>query len=405
MMSKQIKNLDYQEALERLLAAVVPLGREWIPVQQAAGRVPARQVVTPRPFPDTRRSAVDGYALGSVTSADFRLTEILAAESRSRVALNATSAAAVMTGATVPEGAVAVIRVEDATVNGMIVTPKTTVAVGDNINSVGDEMVAANPVLEAGRRLDPVAYSVLCALGLEQVEVYRRPHIGVMITGNELLQPGEQHRPGLVYDCNSFLLKVVLERLGAIIDIRNPVGDSPAEVKRVVEQLGKSCDLVITSGGVSVGQYDFVRPLFSEDGFELVVDRTRIKPGRPLLVARRGPQLFFGMPGYPAAFLVNLFIYLLPVIKKISGWTSLLPRSQWARLTQPVTGRVGRCDLIRLKLIPTDETMLARPLASQLTSHYLNMGDCDALLMLDEETAGFAAEDMVRVIELARALD
>jgi molybdopterin molybdotransferase len=398
------KKMNCPEALSVLLNAVSPVSQQELDMVSAGGYVLAENLYTPRPFPDTRRSAVDGFALGSLDAGHYRLTETLGAEDMPQQHVEAQTAAAVMTGATVPEGARAVVRVEHTQKDGAQIIVNEPLKDKECINAIGEEAAAGDQVLSAGQVLGALAHSVACSLGQNKVMVYRRPRIGVMITGNELLRPGEEHRPGMVYECNSTLMKNVLEQFGAEVDLRGPVIDDPEVLGRTLQELSENNDLVVTSGGVSMGKFDYVRPLLQRSGYELLVDRTKIKPGSPLIAAKKGSCLFCGMPGYPAAFAVNIFAYLIPVIKKLSGVTQYGVAYRPAQLAALIKGRKGRWDMIRVKLSYTATECLATPLNSQLTSHFLNMAICDGLAELDSDCAGLAAGETVQVIDLKASL-
>jgi molybdopterin molybdotransferase len=398
------KQLSCPAALEVLLAAVDPVAQQELEVTAAANYVLAETLYTPRPFPDTRRSAVDGFALGGLDAGSYRLTETLGAEDLPQQQVANKTAAAVMTGATVPEGARAVVRIENTERVAEQIIVAEALKERECINAIGEEAIAGAQVLAAGQVLGALAHSVACSLGQPRVRVYRRPRIGVMVTGNELLRPGEAHRPGMVYECNSTLLKNVLAQFGAEVEVRGPVVDDPEVLAATLEELAAKSDLVVTSGGVSMGKFDYVRPLLQRSGYELLVDRTRIKPGSPLIAAKRGNCLFCGMPGYPAAFAVNLFAYLIPVVKKLSGLAEHGLALRPARLTAPIRGREGRWDMVRVKLSYDAEGCLATPLQSQLTSHFLNMGVCDGLAMLGGDCAGLSAGQTVQVVDFAANL-
>ncbi len=404
-MSAEVQSLSYPVALARLLDAVQPVETTSLDIGDTFGHVLATEIKTPRPFPDTMRSAVDGYALGSLDVSEFNLLDTLAAEDLPRAELSGPNAVAVMTGATVPEGSQAVIRVESTSLQEQRVTIKETPEPGDNINRIGEEFAKGQLVLPAGVRLDAVRHSVLCYLGLDRVKVYRRPRVGVLITGNELLKPGERHRPGMVYESNSYVLSNILRQLGMDVVVRGPVEDKPEVIAKVLDQLAWQNDLVVTSGGVSMGQFDYIRPLLQQSGFDLLVDRTRIKPGRPMLVARRDQKLFLGMPGYPAAFLTNIMAYLIPVLRKLSGIQDIHPAGRIARLAQPVKGREKRWDFVRVKLENDGAVVTATPVTKQMTSQYISMAHADGLIILDDKCSGLDAGTEVKVMDFASALN
>ncbi|MGM0416788.1 MAG: molybdopterin molybdotransferase MoeA [Thermodesulfobacteriota bacterium] len=390
--------LNLHEALEILLNAVEPLSTQEISVADGCGRVLAAPVYTPRAFPDTPRSAVDGYALGSTDRNIFQVKECLGAGEISLQHLQLGDAAAVMTGATVPEGAVAVVRVEDTQERQGQVNVLTPIEEGCNINRVGEEAEPEQLILSRGHRLSAVDSSVLCYAGLENIEVYKRPSVGILITGSELLEPGEPHQAGKAYNSNCHLLYQVLVQLGLDCTLKGPIADDPELLQKALDELGAQNDVVVSSGGVSMGKYDYIRPLLQSAPYTGIVNRTGIKPGRPLVVAQRDATLCFGMPGYPAAFLTNMIVYLLPVLKKIAGWAACQPGWRCVRMQSPVHGRKGRCDLVRASISNRDAELYAEPLTDQLTSHYLNLATCDALLLLDSAT------DTLGPGELAQAL-
>jgi len=383
--------LDFHEALACMLEAAVSLPTHTVAVADASGCVLGEDLFAPRPFPDTPRSAVDGYALGQLGRQSYTVKEYLAAGAMPNVNLKADEAAAVMTGATVPQSCEAVVRVEDTQTHvdadaAEQVQIKASATRGSNINAIGEEAQAGALIMERGRRITEIEFSVLCYAGLKQITVHRKPKIGLLITGSELLQPGEEHRPGKTYNSNCYLLQGILARLGLECQVCGPVEDDFEALQQALARLASENDVVVSSGGVSMGKYDHVRPLLQGREFSCLVERTRIKPGRPLIVSQRDGTLFFGMPGYPAAFLTNLFAYLLPVLKKMAGWCNYQHTWTPVRLTAPARGRKGRSDFVRVKLTQEAGQLCAQPLPSQMTSHYLNMAACDALLLLDAAT-------------------
>jgi len=401
-MMKDIAALPLPEA-QRVLIGSAPLAAaEVISTRSALGRVLAEDIVTPHAFPDTRRSAVDGYAVDQIGLKRYRIVATLGAGQLPQQSLATGQAAAVMTGATVPEGSAAVVRVEDVAVDWDLLTVQTEVREKENINRIGEEMETSACILQAGSRLTPVNHSVLCCTGIAEVKVHRLPRVGILITGDEVLQLGETHRPGSVYDSNRHFLVGCLAQLGVLCQVLGPVNDDEATIRDSLERLSAECDLVISSGGVSMGKYDFIRPLLQSSGYRVLVNRTKIKPGRPLMVARKDDTLFFGMPGYPAACLVNFFYFLLPTVKKLMGLKKVLPPTHKVRLADDLKGRKGRWDVLRVQMKGEPGEELAYRLPSQLTSHFLNMGECDGLVMLGGDIDRADAGDEVDLLDFAR---
>jgi molybdopterin molybdotransferase len=385
--------VSYPDALRLLFATVSPVGVETVAINKALHRISAAPVTAPQALPNSRRSAVDGFALGDLRHRQWRLVGSRAAGELATEPLAGDEALAVMTGGGVPENAAAVVRVEDSRQQGTSLEVVGTVSSGENINESASELAAGAPLLGTGSRVDAVRHSALCYAGVASIEVYRPLRVGVMLSGPELLPPGAAPRPGASYECHRALLQPVLEQLGCQCTFIGPVADQPLIIRDSVEQLAADHDLIVTSGGVSMGKYDFVRPLLHQQEFDTVLNRTRIKPGSPLLAAKRGEQLFVAMPGYPAAFLVNLLVYLVPVVKRMSGWRETGPLWQETVVSAPLRGRAGRSDMVRVKL----REGRAEPLGDQLTSHYAGFLQVDGLAWLDETRTEVAAGESVAV--------
>lgn len=384
---------SYSEALAALTHSVPVPDWKHVPITEAAGRVLAAPAYSPQALPNSRRSAVDGYALADRHSTSWRIMGTYGAGEGSPE-LQEGQAVAVMTGAGVPDSAVTVVRWEDTQVqdNELQLTTKVP-AQGQSINETGSEAPAGQQLLAPGVRLNPLAYSILCYAGVSQVAIYQPLKTGLLLSGNELLPPGAIPQPGYSYDSNSYLLHGILQQLGAQVSRCGPVGDDPQQLQYQLQQLIDSCDLVVTCAGAARGQYDYIRQLLqARSDFVSLVDYSRIKPGRPLLAGNCGNTLVCALPGYPAACLTNLFIYLIPVIKKASGWRHWQPQWQQRPLRAPARGRTGRTDLVRVRQeVNTEAAAGLWPLPDQLTSHYLGFANCEGLLLLDEATAELAA--------------
>lgn len=380
-----IDMLSLPEAQRRLIDAAPTPATETIATAAALGRVLAKSIVVSHAFPDTRRSAVDGFAISAPGLEHYRVIETLGAGELPQQQLKVGDATAVMTGATVPAGSFAVVRVEDSELHDDILALKQDVSSGENINLIGAEMAQGETILSAGTCLTPVKHSVLCCTGIAEIKVFRLPKVGILITGDEVLQLGEAYRPGSVYDSNRYFLTGCFAQIGIPCQMIGPVPDKETSILNSLDQLAEESDLVISSGGVSMGKYDFIRPLLHANGFEILVNRTRIKPGRPLMVARRDKTLFFALPGYPTACLVNFFYYLLPTVRKLMGLNDVIPVTRKVALATDLQGRKGRGDIIRMRLQASGAKETACKLDSQLTSHFLNFAVCNGLALLDDD--------------------
>jgi len=370
----------YDQALASILASITPLGVETVVAADALGRVLAHDLAVPADFPDQPRSAVDGYALGSCDRTSFALMGEVAAGGRPLPPLKANEAAAVMTGAVVPSGTVAVVMLEQTSVDGDDLTVGMTTMPGDLINPAGSEVHQGAPLASAGQRLDVASHAALMAAGLTELTVHRRPKVGLLITGDEV---GPTPAPGAVFDANSYILKAVCAGLGCEVTACRHIGDAEAATRAILAELAADCDLIITSGGVSKGRYDHVGHILRGDTDRLLLQGTAIKPGRPMHVARLTDDTpVFGMPGYPTALLTNTFLYLVPALKALGGRRGAATRWLAATLGDPMRYRPERLYLNRATLTLSNGNWVAGDPGSQISSHFLNFTRVQGLVRM-----------------------
>jgi len=311
--------LSFERAREVILERVTPRGTEKLPVRETGGRVLAEHVCTPFDFPSARLSAVDGYALCFGDSETYRVVGVTAAGQSSALSLKPGQCVAVMTGGVVPDGTDCVVKVEQAETLDDTVRVHSLPERGDLINGVGSEAKAGARVLGPGVRLTNVHYPLLFHAGISETEVFSPPRVGMLVTGGELREVEDAPMAGTVYNTNQYILESFLCSIGLTCEQTIRVGEGDGPTRDALDELAAHCDIVVSSGGVSMGRYDHLKKAFQESHFDLLVNQTAIKPGRPLMVAERRGTLYFGMPGYPAAFLTNALLYLVPALKKACG--------------------------------------------------------------------------------------
>jgi len=376
--------LNFKEAQKTILNAVQPFESELIFTKKSFGRVLANKVLLTRDFPDTRLSAIDGFAFCIGNEKEYRKTGTIGAGSLPSFFLEPGQCAAVMTGAPVPKGTDCMVKVEDCLETGGLVSTDEALKLGSLINEAGSEARQGTTLAQPGARLIQSAFATLFYSGIPEVEVYRLPKIGLLITGDELCDIDDQPSTGQVFDTNSYILKSFLSAIGLQITSELKVKDKETKIQGALESLADSCDIVVSSGGVSMGKYDYIKKTFVEREYNLLIQGTAIKPGKPLMVAEKGGTLFFGMPGYPAAFLVNCLLYLIPAIKKASGRIDHHHRLISATLATPLKSMKGQLVCNRVKLELGDEGWVAHGAGSQTTSHFLNFCDVNGLAILAE---------------------
>ncbi|MBP0049302.1 molybdopterin molybdotransferase MoeA [Marinobacterium sp. AK62] len=312
--------MPLEEALDRLLSRIpLPSATEEVPLGEALGRVLAEPVSAATDVPPADNSSMDGYALAG---RDFRPGEPMPISQRIAAGcapepLRAGTAARIFTGAEIPPGADAVVMQEQAEAEGGQVRILAEIKPGQNIRSRGQDMAAGTPLLEAGVMLRPQTLGVLASTGIERVRVYRRPSVALLSTGDELVQPGQALGPGQIYDANRFLLTGLLQQAG-VVDIRPMHVPDAAEPTAQALREAARADLILSSGGVSVGEEDHVKAQVEALG-ELNIWRIRVKPGKPFAAGRVGDTPFIGLPGNPASSLVTFCLLALPALHRLQG--------------------------------------------------------------------------------------
>ncbi|TNC86275.1 MAG: molybdopterin molybdenumtransferase MoeA [Thalassolituus sp.] len=343
-----------EDAIRYLLSQVVPITETQVcDLGHACGRVLASDVVSPMNVPPADNSAMDGYAVHPGNDPErpiglFRQRGTVLAGEVFEGVLSAGECVRIMTGAVVPDGARLVVMQENTDVvdAGVKVTDLAALKPGDNIRRAGEDIQKGAVVLPAGRRLTPADCGLLASIGVPDVEVVRPLRVSLLTTGDELIAPGEALAPGKIYESNSFSLRPIFERLGAEVQLLTAVSDSLPAITDALKNAADHADIILTSGGVSVGEADFTREAVESLG-QLDLWKLAMKPGKPLAFGRIGETLFIGLPGNPVSALVTLHQVGLPVIRTLSGET-LPPRIRIpAIVVDTLRKRPGRADYQR----------------------------------------------------------
>jgi molybdopterin molybdotransferase len=321
--------LSFDEALAQLLAAARRVkGSDRVALDAADGRVLAEPVVSGVDVPPADNSAMDGYAVrcADVTVAGTRLavSQRIAAGSVG-APLTAGSAARIFTGAPLPPGADAVVMQEDCTADDAGVVVNQPPQPGQHIRRAGEDLREGATILEAGLRLTPQAIGLAAAAGQAQLAVYRPLSVALLATGSELVDPGTPLPPGAIYNSNRPLLKALLVRMGCAVEDMGSIPDTLEATRKALRRAGALHDLVITTGGVSVGEEDHVKPAVEAEG-ELNLWKIAIKPGKPLACGRVGNADFIGLPGNPVSVFVTFALLVRPFIQKCQGAQVSTPR-------------------------------------------------------------------------------
>jgi molybdopterin molybdotransferase len=321
--------LSVDEALVQLLAGASPVTQvENVPTLEARGRVLARAQRSTMDVPPMDNSAMDGYAVRSkdaAAGAKLRVTQKIMAGTTGKP-LEPGSAARIFTGAPIPSGADAVVMQEDAAVEGDFVSFRKSPSPGQFVRFIGFDVRKGAQILAAGKRLAPQDTGLAASVGIKTLPVYRRVRLGLFFTGDELVMPGQPLAPGRIYNSNRFTLRGLAQALDCELADYGIVPDSLDATREVLVRASKECDLIVTSGGVSVGEADYVKPAVEAEG-ELLMWRIAMKPGRPLAFGKVGPAAFIGLPGNPVSSFVTFLIFVRPFVLKTQGISSVEPKS------------------------------------------------------------------------------
>ncbi len=350
--------ITLDEARRRLAEGVRPITRtERLPLADAAGRIAAAGVTADISVPPFARSAMDGYAVRAGDTAGatpagpvrLRLVDQIFTGELPTERLSTGACAAIATGAPIPEGADAVVMVEDTRrADDEWVDVCAQVGVGQNVGRRGADISPGDLVVRSGDLLNPSRIGGLAAIGCRDAQVYARPRVAVLSTGNEVVEPGRSLEGGQIYDVNRFTLAAVIAAHGGLPDPRPPVQDTMDALERALDQCA-SADIVIFSGGSSVGDRDLLVDLVRARG-EVVFHGIAVRPGKPTLFALVGDKPFFGMPGNPTSCLSNAYILLVPFLRATARLPLYAPRTVRAPLGRRIVSPAGRHQFYTVRL-------------------------------------------------------
>jgi molybdopterin molybdotransferase len=377
------------------------LERESVAIEEASGRVlaeTARSTVDLPPFPS---SAMDGFALRS-TDAPGKLPIVgrVAAGVPAERPLEAGEAIAIATGGALPEGADAVIPIEYVVSSDNEVEIPTGVEKGANVRPKGGDVRRDDVVVAAGGRLGPAQLGALAAAGLGEVVCARRPRATVLATGSELRRPGEELGPGEIYEANGVLLAAALERAGASVERLPSVQDDEQSHREALER-GLQGDLLVTSGGVSVGPHDLVRRIEAELGVEEVFWGVAVKPGKPISFGVRGGTLVFGLPGNPVSTLVGFELFVRPAVLALQGVPDPLPEVAVGRLARSLRRNPARDQLVRARTAASQDGIAVEPVTGQESHMIVRAAAADALVLVPRGDGELEQDSPVRYLRLS----
>lgn len=392
--------LTMDEAVSRVLERVAPLAVEDVPIEAAAGRVLAEPAVAAVDLPPFPSSAMDGFAVRSAdVPGTLPVVHRIAAGRPSPRPLGPGEAMAIATGGVVPDGADAVIPLEYVVEHDNRVGISDSAAVGSNIRPRGGDVCAGEMVVRAGVRLGPAQVGALAASGLASLRCVRRPRAAALTTGTELQRPGRPLAPGQVYEANGVILAAQLAAAGAEVERFDAVEDDE-DAHLAALARGLELDLLVTSGGVSVGPHDLVRRVVAELGVEEVFWGVAVKPGKPVLFGVRGETLVFGLPGNPVSSLVAFELFVRPAVLALQGVESPRPEFQVGRATRALPRNPQRDELLRARSRSGEDGVVLEPVSGQDSHMIARAAEADVLVLVPRGAGVVAAGTALSYLRL-----
>jgi molybdopterin molybdotransferase len=396
--------IPFAEALERLLGRATRLGVERVPLDAADGRVLAEDVAAPAPMPAFDHSSMDGYAVAGV---DFAGAGPWRLDVRGESAAGGTpppfargTACRIFTGAELPTGADAVVIQEDAERDGDVISVRVAPRPREWVRARGSDLAEGAVALRRGQRLTPGRVALAAAMDRPFLLVARRPVVTVLCSGDELRSPGEPARAGSIAESNGFFVAAAARAAGAIARIAEFVRDDTEVAAGAVAEALAGSDLVVTIGGVSVGDHDVVRPALERAGVSLDFWRVAIKPGKPLAVGHAGRTQVLGLPGNPASASLTFLLFGAPLIRAMQGDPRPLPERRRVVVRGSLARRAGREEFLRARLDRSGDELAAIVLPNQASGAVTSFAEAEALVVVPAARERVDDGERLEAIEL-----
>jgi molybdopterin molybdotransferase len=397
--------IEVEDALRKILEHTSRLPTETVPLSEALHSVIAETIIVRDDSPPFDSSAMDGYGVKvkDVESASnekpvaLKVAGVVRAGQVYGKALEYGTALKIFTGAMVPEGVEAVLMRERSSETNGEVLIKSSVSAGENIRRRGEELRSGDAALSPGPLITPPVIGFLAGLGYAEVCVYRKPKVAVIVTGDELIEPQEPLQKGKIRDANTYAIQAVLQEIGVDIAARKRVPDDPKKLLEVVDECLQSADVLIVSGGVSVGDFDFVKEVFGNAGIEEVFWKVAVKPGKPIFFGTSGEKLIFGLPGNPASALVTFYLFVRPALLSMMGREKIHPMNLPALMRSEIKKKIGRTEFLRARLQNQNGEVYAELHNGQHSHMLSSFANADCLVVFPKEQTFVAKDGNVKI--------
>jgi len=365
-------------------------------VSKALGYVLAETVYSPIAMPPFRQSAMDGYAFILSEKQQYDVVSSSQAGDHSNIKLKNNEAIRIFTGAFVPDDADTVVMQEHvmATENSILITKMPEQFA--NVRAKGEQINKEEIVFEANTLITPAAIGFLACLGITEITVYKKPKVAILVTGNELVKPGKKLPKGKIYESNSVMLQAALQTIGIKKTKVFKVKDNFKATKKALKEILTEHDVVLISGGISVGDYDFVKEALLENGVEELFYKINQKPGKPMFFGNKDETLVFALPGNPASSLTNFYIYVCPAIKNKMGFSEIHKTKIIRKLNSDITNNTGKTLFLKAKYDETTVTVLEGQSSAMLNTFAV----ANSLLIVPEDVEQYKKGQFVTLLPI-----
>ncbi len=367
-----------------------------IKVSKSLGYILAETVYAPIAMPPFRQSAMDGYAFIHSDNKEYNVIGISQAGDNDRHKIKENQAIRIFTGAYVPDSVDTVVMQEHVTVNGNSITIDKIPVLNANVRAKGEQVDEGEVMLEKDMLLTPAAIGFLACLGITEITVYGKPKVAILVTGNELVQPGKKLKLGKIFESNSIMLQTALETAGIKKVKVFRVKDNLKATKKVLKKLLVKYDMILVSGGISVGDYDFVKEALLKNGVEELFYKINQKPGKPLFFGNKQEKLVFALPGNPASSLTSFYVYVLPALKKMMGFEDTHLKRIVRKLSTAVINTTGKTLFLKALYNETHVSVLD----SQSSAMLNTFATANSLLFVPYDSTEIKKDENVTLLPL-----
>ena len=367
-----------------------------IPVRKALGYILAETLYSPIDMPPFRQSAMDGYAFIHSEKHQYDVISTSQAGDHSNIKLNENEAVRIFTGAFVPKNADTVVMQEHVLANKDSILIAAMPPQFSNIRNKGEQIAKEEVVFEANTLITPAAIGFLACLGITEITVYKKPKVAILVTGNELVKPGKKLPKGKIYESNSVMLEAALQTIGINKTKVYKVKDNLKATKKALKEILENYDVVLISGGISVGDYDFVKDALLANGVEELFYKINQKPGKPMFFGSKKDTLVFALPGNPASSLTNFYIYVYPAIKNRMGFSDIHLPKLVRKLNDTITNTTGKTLFLKALYDETNVTILDGQASSMLNTFAI----ANSLLIVPDDVEGLKKGQLVTLLPI-----